>query len=621
LSSIINQCVEGTVTVISMEKYGLIGDMSSAALVGTDGSIDWCCFPRFDSPSVFAAILDEEDGGSFQISPTHPDSTSQQSYLPDTNVLCTRFHTPTGDMTVTDFMPLTEDGDPTAIAPHEIHRVVRCESGTVDVCVRFKPRMNYAQGETTLVTTNNGVVANGSRKTLTLCAEFPLGVDQGEAIVDFSLTAGEKSVFVLAYGPRRRRKLHSYRTREKLEKTIAYWNKVAQGATYDGMWRDEVIRSFLFLHLMIYRSTGAIIAAPTTSLPEGIGGSRNWDYRYAWLRDSSFTIDVLLRMGDAIEGDRYIQWLVRQSNVGEEMPKIVYGVAPDSSLAEYELGHLRGYRDSRPVRIGNCAAGHFQLDVFGEVILAIAALHKLQDWISDGAWSLVENFAQMASSNWQCKDRGVWEVRGETQHFVYSKIMCWAALDRAASLATSLSKPRQAIEWKRTADIIHDEVMERGWSERKQAFVQRYDSDDLDASLLMVPFLNFLTPDDPRVRSNLDAISRELADGPFVRRYIPTSTDDGLHGEDEGTFTLLSFWLIGNLITTGQTGKAQEYFDQIMEHANHVGLFSEMLDPRTGEFLGNFPQAYSHVGLIHTAMNLSRALSENPPENDLKPSR
>jgi GH15 family glucan-1,4-alpha-glucosidase len=478
--------------------------------------------------------------------------------------------------------------------------------------------MNYAQEETTLIATRNRAVAKGSRQTLTLCAELPLTVNQGEASAEFSLVAGEESVFVLAYGPRRRRKLHSYRTREKLEKTITYWNTVSQGAAYNGMWRDEVIRSLLVLHLMIYRSTGAIIAAPTTSLPESIGGSRNWDYRYAWLRDSSFTIDVLLRMGDAIEGDRYIQWLVRQSKVDKGMPKIVYGVAPDSSLTEHELGHLRGYRDSRPVRIGNGAASHFQLDVFGEVILAIAALHKLQGWIPDDVWSLVTNLAQTVTSNWRRKDRGVWEVRGETQHFVYSKIMCWTALDRAASLADSLGETDLANEWRRTAGIIHHEVMERGWSDRKQAFVQRYDSEDLDASLLMVPFLNFLPPDDPRVRSNLDAISRELAEGPFVHRYIPASTDDGLHGEDEGTFTLLSFWLIGNLIMTGQTDKAQEYFDQIMEHANHVGLFSEMLDPRTGEFLGNFPQAYSHVGLIHTAMNLSRALSENSPENNLK---
>lgn len=593
-----------------MEKYGLIGDMSSAALVGIGGSIDWCCFPRFDSPSVFAAILDENDGGSFQISPTDPEAVSQQSYLPDTNVLCTRFHTSTGEMTVTDFMPLADDGDYSAPAPHELHRIVRCESGSVEFSVRFRPRMNYVRGETTLTAIKNGIVARNFRQTLTLCAEMPLKIDEDEASARLILAEGQESVFVLAYGHRRPQRVGAYSSRQQLVRTREYWNTVAQGTGYDGMWRNEVVRSFLVLHLMMYRRTGAIIAAPTTSLPEGIGGSRNWDYRYAWLRDSAFTVEVLLRMGDAIEGSRYIQWLMRQCKVDNGRPRIVYGVSQNSSLTEYTLDHLRGYRGSSPVRIGNAAARHFQMDVFGEVILAITALHRLQGWITDEAWSLVVNFAQIASSNWRRKDRGVWEVRGEPQHFVYSKIMCWAAMDRAADLAASKGKTILAAGWRRTANNIHEEVMERGWSERKQAFVQRYDSEDLDASALIVPFLGFLPPDDPRVLSNLEAITRELADGPFVRRYVPSTTDDGLHGEDEGTFTLLSFWLIGNLIVTGQKEKAEAHFRQIMDHANHVGLFSEMIDPRTGDFLGNFPQAYSHVGLIHTALNLNRLLTE-----------
>ena len=596
-----------------MEKYGIIGDMSSAALVGTDGSIDWCCFPRFDSPSVFAAILDENDGGSFQIAPIDQGATAHQSYLPDTNVLCTRFHTSTGTLTVTDFMPLADDGNSHAHAPHEIHRIVRCESGFVGVIARFKPRVNYARGETTLSPIKHGVVARGFRQALTLCAELPWDVDQGEARVQFSLTEGEESTFVLAYGHGRSRKVGAYRSRHQLIRTVAYWNSVAHETRYDGMWRNEVARSILVLHLMMYRHTGAIIAAPTTSLPEGIGGSRNWDYRYAWLRDSAFTVEVLLRMGDAHEGSRYVRWLLQQCKVDNGIPRIVYGVSRNSSLKEHTLDHLPGYRGSTPVRIGNGAAHHFQMDVFGEVILAINALHKLQGWITDEAWSLVVNFAQAVSSNWRRKDRGVWEVRGEPQHFVYSKIMCWAALDRAAYLATSLGKTPLAAGWRRTANLIHNDIMEHGWSEDKKAFVQRYGSEDLDASLLIVPFLNFLPPGDPRLQSNLEAISDELADGPFVNRYVPAITDDGLRGEDEGAFTLLSFWLIGNLIITGQVEKAQAYFKQIMEHANHVGLFSEMIDPRTGEFLGNFPQAYSHVGLIHTALNLNRALTDIPP--------
>ncbi len=616
-SVINNRNTNNLVTELTMEKYGLIGDMSSAALVGTDGSIDWCCFPRFDSPSVFAAILDENDGGSFQIYPTDTNATAQQTYIPDTNVLCTRFRTSTGEMTVTDFMPVAEDADTRAPAPHELHRIVRCESGSVEVAIRFRPRLDYARGDTTFTAVRNGVVATGTRQVMTLCADRDLEVATDEARLVFPMTEGQESVFVLAYGHRRSQKVEAYQSRHRLTQTMQYWNGVARSAEYDGLWRDEVVRSFLVLHLMMYRRTGAIIAAPTTSLPEGIGGSRNWDYRYAWLRDSAFTVEVLLRMGDAVEGSRYVHWLLRQCKVDDRRTRIVYGVSQNSTLKEYTLDHLRGYRDSRPVRIGNGAARHFQMDVFGEVILAVHALHKLQGWISDEAWSLVVNFAQIVSSNWRRKDRGVWEVRGEPQHFVYSKIMCWAALDRAAIIATSKGRPILAAGWRRIANIIHDEVIEHGWSDRKKAFVQQYDREELDASLLIVPFLNFLPPDDPRILSNFEAISRELADGPFVRRYVPSSTDDGLDGEDEGTFTLLSFWLIGNLIVTGQTERAEESFRQIMANANHVGLFSEMIDPRTNGFLGNFPQAYSHVGLIHTAMNLNRALTGSPAETRL----
>jgi GH15 family glucan-1,4-alpha-glucosidase len=612
-----NPKMENLATERTMEKYGLIGDMSSAALVGTDGSIDWCCFPRFDSPSVFAAILDENEGGSFQICPTDPMASVRQAYVPDTNVLCTRFRTATGEMTVTDFMPVAEDADTRASAPHELHRIVRCESGSVEVALRFGPRLDYARGDTTFTVVDKGVVARGTRQVLTLCADRELEVGKDEARLVFPMTEGQESVFVLAYGHRRSQKVEAYQSRHRLTQTMQYWNGVVRSAEYDGLWRDEVIRSFLVLHLMMYRRTGAIIAAPTTSLPEGIGGSRNWDYRYAWLRDSAFTVEVLLRMGDAVEGSRYVQWLLRQCKVDDRRTRIVYGVSQNSSLKEYTLDHLRGYRDSSPVRVGNGAARHFQMDVFGEVILAVHALHKLQGWISDEAWSLVVNFAQVVSSNWRRKDRGVWEVRGEPQHFVYSKIMCWAALDRAANIATSKGKPILAAGWRRIANIIHEEVIERGWSDQKQAFVQQYDREELDASLLIVPFLNFLPPDDPRILSNFEAISRELADGPFVRRYVPSSTDDGLDGEGEGTFTLLSFWLIGNLIVTGQTKRAEESFRRIMENANHVGLFSEMIDPRTNGFLGNFPQAYSHVGLIHTAMNLNRALTGSPAETRL----
>ena len=439
-----------------MEKYGLIGDMSSAALVGTDGSIDWCCFPRFDSPSVFAAILDESDGGSFQICPTDLDSTAHQTYIPDTNVLCNRFFASTGELIVTDFMPLSQDADARASAPHELHRIVRCESGTVEVKMSFRPRLDYARGDTTVIAINKGAVAKGTRQVLTLCAEMNLEVEEGQANVTFSLSEGEESVFVLAYGHKRSQKNAAYRSEHRLEQTLHYWRAVARSADYNGLWRDEMVRSFLVLHLMMYRRTGAIIAAPTTSLPEGIGGSRNWDYRYAWLRDSAFTVEVLLRMGDAVEGSRYVRWLLKQCRVDNRKTRIVYGISQNSSLKEYTLDHLRGYRDSRPIRVGNGASRHLQMDVFGAVILAIHTLHRLQGWITDEAWSLVVNFAQTVSANWRRKDRGVWEVRGEPQHFVYSKIMCWTAMDRAASLAMSLGKAPLAAGWRRTANIQHE---------------------------------------------------------------------------------------------------------------------------------------------------------------------
>lgn len=599
----------------AMDRYGLIGDMSSAALVGTDGSIDWCCLPRFDSASVFAAILGR-NGGSFRIAPVHAGATSRQSYLPDTNVLCTRFQTPTGEMSVTDFMPVGKIGASTRDAPHEIHRIVRCESGSVEVLCSFQPRLDYARADTGLVPFKNGVLARGGGHSVTLTTDFALEVTRGEAVARFSLTAGQEAVFVMAYGYGRPRRVASYRSRQQLDLTKAYWKSVAGQVTYRGLWREQVIRSFLVLQLMRYRRTGAIIAAPTTSLPEEIGGTRNWDYRYAWLRDSSFTVDVFHRMGDSDAGVRYVNWLLERCKANNGHTRIVYGVAGNSSLKEVTLDHLEGYGGSRPIRVGNRASRHLQLDVFGEVILTVYSLHRLQGWISDEAWSLVANFADVVTRNWRRKDRGMWEVRGKQQHFVYSKVMCWAAMDRAARIAGARGDNDLATAWRYTADEIRAEVLERGWSDRKQSFVQRYGSDALDASVLVIPFLYFLPPGDPRVRLTLEAISRELADGPFVWRYLPQETDDGLEGQDEGAFTMLSFWLIGNLICTGQVELAVEYFERMLGNANHLGLFSEMINPRTGQFLGNFPQAYSHVGLIHTAQNLSRALRGIPADED-----
>ena len=588
-----------------IDQYGVIGDMSSAALIGTDGSIDWCCFPRFDSPSVFAAILDRRKGGRFQIAPTTPASVVHQSYMIDTNILTTRFATPTGEMVLTDFMPVGA-GDSGSAGPHEVHRIVRCSSGNVEVRCDFQPRLDYGRAETTLIPSGGGVVARGNHQMLTLCSQVKLQVTGCNASAEFTLNQGEQVTFVLAYGSGRSKRVETYRTQESLDRTKTYWEAVAASIPYDGMWRKEVVRSFLVLRLLVYGPTGAIVAAPTTSLPESVSGSRNWDYRHAWLRDSSFTMDALYRMGDTSGATRYMGWLLNQCRVTNGRTRIVYGISPNSSLKEVSLDHLEGYRGSQPVRVGNASARHLQLDVFGEVILGIDTLYRNGGGISAEAWSLVKNFAEVVCGNWQRRDRGVWEVRGRQQHFVYSKIMCWVALDRAAGLARVLQRYGEADRWHRVADAIKAEVLGRGWSDRKRAFVQRYDSDVLDASSLVIPFVEFLSSDDPRVAATIDAVDRELSVGPLVRRYNPTETDDGLNGQKEGAFTMLSFWLIGGLIRTGRIEKANDYFEQMLGYSNHLGLFAEMIHPRTKTFLGNFPQAYSHVGLIHTARNLTR---------------
>ena len=606
-----------------MYNYGLIGDMSSAALVGTDGSVDWCCLPRFDSPSVFASILDEDIGGRFRIQPIGGYTDGRQVYLQDTNILETTFTTPSGVVKITDFMPIHDsdkDGKPDTnpAEPPELHRIVTCTAGSMEMRCEYEPRHDYARAAPVfrqLRSDGNGVAVEtiGGGQTMMLLSSVSLSVGADVAKGEFTLSQGESATFVLAYGDGRSVGLDSYRIQEKLQLTRKYWQDLVAGMNYGGLWREQVVRSFLVLHLMMYRGTGAIVAAPTTSLPETLGGSRNWDYRYSWLRDTSFTVDVLYRLGDLYGADHYIHWLLEQCQLNRRRTRILYGITQSSSLEEEILDHLSGYEDSRPVRIGNGAAEHLQLDVFGEVVATIHSLLVLNGEIPEEAWDLVCSFAEVVIENWRRRDRGVWEVRGEQQHFVYSKVMCWAALDTAAYIAAAVEQRRLYRRWAQTAFLIKTEILDLGWSESKRAFRQRYGSDALDASNLAIPFFGFISAEDPRVRQNLDAIERELADGPLVWRYIPEETDDGLEAQPEGAFTMLSFWLLGNLIYTGQTDKAFDLFNEMITRcSNHLGLFAEMFDPSTNRQLGNFPQAYSHIGLIHTALNLSGFIADTP---------
>ncbi|MDE2716221.1 MAG: glycoside hydrolase family 15 protein [Chloroflexota bacterium] len=606
-----------------MFHYGLVGDMSSAALVGTDGSVDWLCLPRFDSPSVFASILDKDVGGRFRIQPNGGYTSVHQAYIQDTNILETTFTTPKGVVKITDLMPIQDgdkDGKPDTnpAEPPELHRIVTCTAGSVEMRCDYQPRHDYARAVPEfrpIRRDGNGIAVEtrGGRQTMMLLSSALLSFSADAVKGEFTLSQGESAVFVLAYGSGRSPNLERYRTQEKLELTRRYWKDLVAGMHYEGLWREQVVRSFLVLHLMMYRGTGAIVAAPTTSLPETIGGSRNWDYRYSWLRDTSFTVDALYRLGDVYGADHYIHWLLEQCQLNHHNPRILYGITKSSSLEEEILDHLRGYEDSRPVRIGNAAADHLQLDIYGEVIASIHSLLVLEGEIPEEAWELVCSLAEMVIENWRRRDRGVWEVRGEEQHFVYSKVLCWAALNTAAYIAAAVEQRRHYRRWTQIAFDIKTEVLDLGWSEKKQAFRQRYESHALDASNLAIPFFGFIPREDPRVRQNVDAIERELAEGPLVWRYIPEETDDGLEAQPEGTFTLLSFWLLGNLIYTGQTDRAFDLFHEtITRCSNHLDLFAEMYDPSTNRQLGNFPQAYSHIGLIHTALNLSGFIADTP---------
>ena len=599
-----------------IHDYGIIGDMNSCALVGRNGSIDWACFPRFDSPSVFGSLLDDTAGGRFTIAPVDNHSSAQR-YLTDTNVLETTFETKEGTVVVVDFMPLARPSE--ASAPHEIHRLVKGIHGTVTMRVVFEPRFNYARDHTSLSLGRSGVVAQADGHAMALITPVPMVIEPADdggvrAAGTFTLAAGEQVPLVAAYGRRHTPSPAAMDSGAQLERTTRIWEAMAAKMDYEGEWRDWVTRSFLALHLLIFEPTGAIVAAPTTSLPEFIGGDRNWDYRFCWLRDAAWTAGVLFRLGDPHEGAAYVEWMVSQCEIGIDRMQILYGISEDSRLEEVNLDHLEGYEGSGPVRIGNDAAFHRQLDVFGEIALSIATYHKYHGDLTPAMWDMVRRMADLAAQSWHTQDRSIWEVRGEEQHFVYSKIMCWVALDRACHLSEAHGFDGAVDRWQREADKIKAEVLERGWSEAKQSFVQHYDTDAMDASALMIPFCGFLPPDDPRVVSTVRRVQRELAEGPFVRRYIAAETDDGLSC-DEGAFYMLSFWLIGALIAIGETTEARELFDQVRETASPLGLFAEMTDPQTLQALGNFPQAFSHIGFIHTARNLSRAFSAEPVED------
>ncbi len=592
-------------------EYGIIGDLHTVALVSKDGSIDWCCFPHFDSPSLFAAILDANKGGRFQIAPVQ-EGNRFQMYLPETNVLLTRFLHEEGVGEITDFMPVESDELGAKPKRHQIIRIVSVVRGRVKFRMDCMPAFNYGREQHAVEIHKVGAIFRTDQAAVGLVSPYALTSTQGAVSCEFVLSEGETASFLLEnlesdgtldlMGP-----FHS--GLEAFQETVAFWRRWLSQCRYEGRWREMVHRSALTLKLLTYAPTGAMVAAPTTSLPEEIGGSRNWDYRYTWIRDAAFTLYGFLRQGFTKEAGRFMDWL--NARCHELNPdgslQIMYGIDGRHKLPEEVLSHLEGYRGSSPVRIGNAASTQLQLDIYGALMDAVYLYNKYGSPISYDLWVNLARLLEYVCANWDKPDYGIWEVRGEVQQFVYSKVMCWVALDRGIRIADKRGFPADRAKWIATRDRIYTEVMHRGWNRSLEAFVQHYDSEALDASLLLMPLVFFVSPTDPRMLSTLNRAMDRLVSDSLVYRYrIGRAASDGLKGE-EGTFSLCTFWLVEALTRAGQLSDARLIFEKMLSYANHLGLYAEELSS-TGEQLGNFPQAFTHMGLISAAYNLDRAL-------------
>ena len=605
---------------LPIESYGIIGDTRTVSLVGMNGSIDWFCFPYFDSPSVFATILDHKKGGCFKISPSDSEVTYKQFYWPETNVLITRFLSADGVGEITDYMTAPEP-DGRDEHQHQLFRRVNMVRGTMAFRMECFPAFNYARDKHELEMSMEGASFYSPGLSLGLSSNFLLEQKGNGAVREFTLQEGQTAIFILQEiepGAGCAACLSEGKAEEVFIKTVEYWRRWISKCTYTGRWREMVHRSALLLKLLTYEPTGAIVAAPTCSLPEAVGGERNWDYRYTWIRDAAFTLYGLLRIGFTEEAAQFMQWLEGRSH--ELNPdgslQIMYRIDGNQSLTEEILDHLEGYKGSRPVRIGNSAYNQLQLDIYGELMDSVYLYNKYGSPISYELWTHLRHLVGWVCENWQKPDEGIWEVRGGRQHFLYSKLMCWVALDRALRLADKRSFPADRDRWLKCRDQIYEKIMTRGWSSKRQAFVQHYGSDSLDAATLMMPLVFFLSPTDPRMLKTLDAINRSPASGGLVSnslvyRYNPQETADGVGGE-EGTFNICTFWLVEALTRAGKVDpsrldQARLMFEQMLGYANHLGLYAEQTGHR-GEALGNFPQAFTHLALISAAFNLDKAL-------------
>jgi GH15 family glucan-1,4-alpha-glucosidase len=609
---------------VPISHYAVIGNMHTAALISKEGSIDWCCLPYFDSASVFAAILDNQRGGLFKVS-LKDGKEGTQEYVIDSNVLRTTFEENKIKLMVTDFMPLSgnlEEFESMEIEP-EIQRIIECKGDDCEVEVIWAPRLDYARKDTVITYIDNGWTSGDTAGKLTLC-----GIQRSEVIEEnknsikaiIKLKKGEKRVLITRWGSRNT----SYDIEESLQgmnKTIQAWQEwshVMNGDNHNwaGDWLPFILRSELVLKLLDYAKTGAILAAPTTSLPEVIGGVRNWDYRFVWIRDAALSMKALMALGHYKEADHFMHWV--EEMAADEFKnylslQIMYTIEGDAEINEEELHHLEGYRKSSPVRIGNGAAKQFQLETFGEVMIIGYELLKLGSTLSSKEMSMMKDLADFVSRVWKEKDSGIWEIRGERQHYIYSKIMAWVVLDKAVYLHNNYGLDGEVNKWLEERNNIKDYVLKHGYNKEVDSFIQYPGIKDTDASLLRIPLVEFLPPEDYRVQNTINYIMECLMENKMVYRY---KNDDGLPGK-EGAFNLCTFWLVDALALCGRVDEAKDIFANMIRHANHAGLFSEQINPSTGEHLGNFPQAFTHIGLINSAMYIAYAEGKKLPVEHL----
>ena len=599
-------------STLPISDHALISDCHSAALVTCDGSIDWLCWPRFDSPSIFARILDDE-GGHWSLSPVEPAERSRR-YVDRTMVLETTFTSATGTVSLTDALSVGKNERGHELGAGSPHALVRCLkgiAGEVELEMSFEPRSEYGLLTPLLARTPQGLTARAGADILTLTCPVPVRSDEPKVRCRFTVKEGDSLSFSLQYTSTSEERPSPWSQDEiaqRLDQTITAWQTWSDlHQSYDGPWRELVHHSGRVLQALTFHPTGAIVAAPTTSLPEEIGGERNWDYRYAWVRDSSLTLQALWVAACPDEAQDFFAYMVGAAAAelrgGSEL-QIMFGIGGEHDLSERELPHLSGWRNSTPVRVGNGAWNQRQLDVYGELLDAASRLAEPLKQFDDDTQRFLVNVADAAATKWKGADQGIWEIRGDPQHFLYSKLMCWVALDRAIELADRIGAPDRVAGWKETREEISSAILEQGWSEGAQAFGQAFGSEELDASSLMIPIVGFLPGNDPRVVSTIHAIADRLTDDRgLVFRY---KSHDGLEGE-EGTFLLCTFWLAQAQALSGEVAEARKTFERASGFVTDVGLLAEEVDPESGELLGNFPQAFSHIGLVNAAWAISQA--------------